>query len=72
MLLGDFEVSGGNLAAQAIRGGIVSKRIALAAELFIQLRQITVRFEKCRRVFQRFLIRQNRCAFLLAVLENHS
>lgn len=56
--------------AEAIGRRIVPKSISFTAELLVQLRQVTMRFEKVRRVLQRFLIRQDRCAFLLSIFKH--
>jgi len=56
--------------AQTIGRGIVPKSISLAAELFIELCQVTVRLEKIRRMLERLLIGRDGRALLLSILEH--
>ena len=56
--------------AEAIGRRIVPKGIPFSAELLVQLRQITMRFEKIRLVLQCLLISRDRCAFLLSIFKH--
>ena len=57
-------------AAQPIGRGIVPKGVSLPAELFVQLRQITMRLKKIGSMFQGFLIRRDGSTLLLSILKN--
>ena len=57
-------------AAQPIGRGIVAKRVSFAAELFVQLRQITMRLQKIGSMFESFLIRRDGGTLLLSILKN--
>ena len=59
--MGSFMTTGtrprsAELAAQPIGRGIVPKGVSLPAELFVQLRQITMRLKKIGSMFEGFLI----------------